>query len=381
MAEVARRESIDETMVVVIGGGPSGSQAARLLAEAGIDAVILDGKMEIGSPVICADAVNLSATGLGELESDRRISLLPVGRVTVSGPEGSSEFSMNASGGNGDAFNSIVERDRLDKELSSRALLSGARLWIRSMVTGISENEAGVEVTFRKDGKLQRIISRYAIYAGGSEAPFPLSPGSQQGGHFIFRYRRSVGASEVNPRWSFPGDGRIQALYGRGEGQYNDLEILPGNPGESRTVQNEKMQGRSIVSGERTATFPEPPFLGQGRILYAGASTGIYDPFFMTGFRESVMTGELAARAVLSVAESGADPLPLYRKQVEQELLKDMERSLHLSEKMRNASSENLAKFVSYLSGFEYSEISCREIYGVTALKENEIDGFLSPEV
>ena len=46
-----------ETDILVVGGGPGGSTAARLAARAGARTLLIEKRQEIGSPVRCAEAM------------------------------------------------------------------------------------------------------------------------------------------------------------------------------------------------------------------------------------------------------------------------------------------------------------------------------------
>ena len=46
-------EDKEDIMVAVVGAGPAGSSAAEAIAAAGAEAVLIDKKSEIGSPVQC----------------------------------------------------------------------------------------------------------------------------------------------------------------------------------------------------------------------------------------------------------------------------------------------------------------------------------------
>ena len=57
-AETARGETIKRRYdVVVVGAGPGGSTAAHVTAQAGLSALLLEKRQEIGSPVRCAERV------------------------------------------------------------------------------------------------------------------------------------------------------------------------------------------------------------------------------------------------------------------------------------------------------------------------------------
>ena len=43
--------------VIVIGGGPAGSVAARYAARAGLDVLLIEKRQEIGEPVRCAEGL------------------------------------------------------------------------------------------------------------------------------------------------------------------------------------------------------------------------------------------------------------------------------------------------------------------------------------
>ena len=48
--------------VLVIGGGPGGSVAARRCAEAGLRVLMIEKRQEIGAPVRCGEAIGAEAT-------------------------------------------------------------------------------------------------------------------------------------------------------------------------------------------------------------------------------------------------------------------------------------------------------------------------------
>lgn len=369
-------EGPEQVDLVVVGGGPSGSQAALLCAESGMNALMIDSKMEIGSPDVCADAVNMDLEGLGDLRSDDRITLRRIDGVTLGGPLGKSSVFMSASGKTGDAFNHMVARDRLDKELSSMALLAGARIMIRSEYVGMSETGEGYTVTIKKEGRLHEIRTQYVIMAGGAQYTNTRLQEIANSRKYVVSYSRGMDRSITGVRWSALGSGSIRMLAARTNGQFIRKtitgagfamlpdEVIPTSPHVS------------IVSGESALTLPDKPILGNGKTLFTGSLAGLYDPLFITGFREAVLSGRMAASCVIESEKRSIDPLNEYTRMVEQRLVSEMSYGKTLASRLESATPGSIEKFLEYLAEFDYREISAREIFRRTSIRGSDLDEF-----
>lgn len=134
--------------VVIVGGGPTGSSAARLCAEAGLSTLLLEEHGTIGYPVQCAGLLSNSAFAECEV-SNRSVYR------TVSGAKifGSSGEPLSFDAGETKAY--VVDRGMLDHEMAQRAAEAGAGIRMKTCVTAVNEKKhlihtaGGEEISYR----------------------------------------------------------------------------------------------------------------------------------------------------------------------------------------------------------------------------------------
>lgn len=372
-------EDMEDTDVLIAGAGPAGSSAALALSEKGMGVIMLESKMEIGSPVICADSVNLSFDELSDIKNDPRIFIRDLAQLRVFGPSRRNSFTLGASFSENDAFNSIVERDRLDKEIASRALIGGSRLRIRSELTGVEEVDDGVVATYRSGGKYRKVRARILVIATGNLSMPSLLPDTGKVDRYNFSYNRIISEEAQNSELHIESRGNMGYNISRFHNEQNSIMAWPEELGWKRFLNDNdgSMKGRTVISGSASAGFLYEPDLGNRRVLHVGSRAGLYDPFLLTGFREAFLSGRMAAQAVIesgSKLDSAIDP---YSKNVARELIPGMKTGSRFRVLLMHTSRENIDNFVDYLSGFEFREISASEILRETGLKDSELESML----
>ncbi len=372
-------DEIEDTDVVIAGAGPAGSSAARLLAENGLGVVMLESKMEIGSPVICADSVNLQFEELSEIRNDPRIFIRDLNKLNVLGPSRTKSFSLNASFTEKDAFNSIVERDRLDKEMASLALINGARLRIRSELTGVEEVDDRVVVTYRSGGKSRKLRAQILINATGNLGIQPELFGSGKMERYSFSYNRIIVEEPQRSEMHMETRGNLGYHFSRFHNEQNSLTVSPDMPGWRRFLnENDGAgKGRTIIAGSATTGLLTEPNPGNMMILNAGSSAGLHDPFLLTGFREAFISGRMAAQSVIESNSNQKNAINFYSKKVLSELGPGIKTGHMLRKLLMHASRENIDNFVDYLSEYEFSVISAAEIIRETGLTDSELEVML----
>jgi flavin-dependent dehydrogenase len=156
---------------LIIGAGPAGSTAARLLAKAGWSVAIVE-KSEFPRRKVCGEFI--SATSLPLLYDDdlrgefltnagpdvRRVGLF-TGGTALSSEMPRAEKSVAGWG-------RALGRDRLDLLLSEAAARSGAKLWQPWKVAGLERDRNGYRCDIVADGKTSEIRARLVIAATGS---------------------------------------------------------------------------------------------------------------------------------------------------------------------------------------------------------------------
>jgi len=146
--------------VVVVGGGPAGSTAARALAERGFHTALVEEHEAIGSPVNCSGIVGVEAVERFDLPR----SLI---RHTLDGVEFRSPRGARHVFRAGRPLAHVLDRTALDRELARRAQAVGVALLLSHRVVGLRRQSRGIELTF--DGESTRPLrARAMVLATGA---------------------------------------------------------------------------------------------------------------------------------------------------------------------------------------------------------------------
>ncbi len=117
--------------VIIVGGGPVGSTAARICAKAGLSTRVLEEHASIGYPVQCAGL--LSNNAFAECEVSARSVYNLVRGAKICGSEG---HSLSFDAKTTKAY--VVDRGRLDYEMAVKAAEAGAEFSLKTCVTKIN---------------------------------------------------------------------------------------------------------------------------------------------------------------------------------------------------------------------------------------------------
>lgn len=154
----------NEYDVVVIGGGPAGTTAARHAAARGAAVALFEKDREIGVPVRCAEGV--SHAGLcQELEIQPRWIAQTITGACLHAPSGAAVPLSS------DQVGYILDRKAFDYDLGRMAAAAGVSLFMKAYVCGLILEQGcvcGVEVEHL--GERRRIRSRIVIAADGVES-------------------------------------------------------------------------------------------------------------------------------------------------------------------------------------------------------------------
>ncbi|MBT3405545.1 NAD(P)/FAD-dependent oxidoreductase [Candidatus Woesearchaeota archaeon] len=158
-------------MISIIGGGPTGSYCAELLAKAGKTIEVYDARAKIGEPVQCTGIVTKSINDVIKIKKDLVIN--KVKRVKVVAPNGSELIIKNDD--------LVIDRCGFDNWLKERAEDCGAKYILRSKFERLSNNKAiinGKSVGFDKligaDGPASAVAKSIGVdnrrYCVGAQA-------------------------------------------------------------------------------------------------------------------------------------------------------------------------------------------------------------------
>ncbi len=150
--------------VIIVGGGPAGTTAARYAATGGADVLLLEKDREIGVPVRCGEAVDHE--GLAPfIEPDRKFVAAEIRNFKLVAPNGT-VVKPNIEG-----LGYVLDRKVFDYELARNAADEGAEIITKAYVDGVEKSDGAVTgVTVQYHGERLSLRSRIVIGADGVES-------------------------------------------------------------------------------------------------------------------------------------------------------------------------------------------------------------------
>jgi digeranylgeranylglycerophospholipid reductase len=150
---------------IVVGAGPAGSMSAKVLAENGVDVLLLEKHPEVGSPLSCAEAISFS--GLTDfVPVDPEWVNTHVHKAILVSP---SNIRMKLHHPNA-GF--VLNRKLFDKKLAEKAAFSGACLKVNAQAIGLLKSKKGnfCGVKVLEEGKEKEYQTKVLIGADGVES-------------------------------------------------------------------------------------------------------------------------------------------------------------------------------------------------------------------
>ena len=132
--------------VIIVGAGPGGASAARVLAKAGLDVALYEKRQEIGSPKRCAEGVSSIDFNTLKIIPPKNCVRQEIDGAIIYAPNGKSLTLMNK-----DSTGYVLERKLFDKWLCEEAARAGAKVQAKTNITGILKENGkicGVKGTF-----------------------------------------------------------------------------------------------------------------------------------------------------------------------------------------------------------------------------------------
>jgi len=150
--------------IVVVGGGPAGSMAARFAVEQGVSVLMLEKDRDIGYPVRCAEAV--SKQGIEEfIPSDDKFISARINKFSLTSPDETEVVIPLEEEGY------VLERRIFDYELAKTAAAAGTEILTRAYVNGLLfENDIVSGVKFEYRGEEYKVKAKVVIGADGVES-------------------------------------------------------------------------------------------------------------------------------------------------------------------------------------------------------------------
>jgi geranylgeranyl diphosphate/geranylgeranyl-bacteriochlorophyllide a reductase len=280
--------------VLVVGGGPSGSIAARTLAENGVDVVLLEKNLSFIKP--CGGGIPYSA--FDELTIPKLTIKKEVKSIRIVSPTGE-RVDINLKSGS----LAIIQRGDFDAALRRQAEQKGAKV-IQGEFTEIINDKRYYKIQANIDDRKSEIVTGYIIAADGinsrvrnalkikpSRTIFTVSEHIKEIQTEICEFWFASSHAPNFYSWVFPSlDGISTGTGCPDPRKVNDLfEIF-----KKRKSINQEGQ-------KRVYRIPiwQGNLYNKGNILFAGDSAGQVLPLAYEGIYNAMKAGEFAARAIL----------------------------------------------------------------------------------
>ncbi len=348
-------ETSRDADVLVVGAGPAGTAAARVLAAAGRSVIVID-KATFPRDKCCGDG--LTTLALRELETlgfnpASVPSWTEVDAAWLRSPSGREVRVPLVGAGQ---FAAVTPRVELDNALVEHARAAGATILDGHALTSIRDDAHHESITVEVAG-VGTIRARYVIAADGMWSPVRKELGLGEAGylgewHGFRQYATNVTgpASErlyvwfdedlvPGYAWSFPlPDGRANVGFGLlrdGTRKVQDMKSIWPDLLQRPHIR-QALGPDAEMEGRHTA-WPIPAridsaTLSHGRVLFVGDAACATDALTGEGIGQALLTGRLAAEAIIAVG--ALDPIGVvqrYEHAVEHHLLADHRMSVVLS--------------------------------------------------
>lgn len=326
---------------VIVGAGPAGATAATLLAREDREVLVVD-KAVFPRDKCCGDGLTaLALRELEQLDFDPATvdSWRVVEDVVIRSPSGKERRYPLPEGSGYHA--AVARRADLDHALVRLAEAAGATIEQGRALTAATPHGSGVDLEI--DG-LGTVTARHVIGADGMWSPLRKALGLQVEGyrgewHAFRQYFENVSPRAGNElivwfekdllpgyAWSFPlPDGRANIGFGIQRGGTHGVGAMKQLwPDLLSRPHIRAVLGADARPEEPHKAWPIPARIGRVPLvgphtMFVGDAAAATDPMTGEGIGQAILTGRLAAEAVLD----GDDPIAHYERHARHELVAD----------------------------------------------------------
>jgi geranylgeranyl reductase family protein len=296
--------------VAIVGGGPAGLLSASLLAESGLEVLVLENHHDIGTPTHCTGVASLEIAEFVKIPDE--IILGDVTRARLVGPGGGYAEAGWDVPAKERLF--VLDRAAFDRSLAGRAAGSGA-----SVLTGTRVDDIEVardRVSLHASGR--RIEAQVCVLACGVSYRFQRRLGLGLPGHIIHTAQLEVGAE--------PAEG-VELYFGRSAAPDGFVWTVPivregrsrlklgamarGNAAEYLTAFLRRPEVRDRLREapgdpiRRLLPLKPLPRTYTDRVLAVGDAGGFTKPTTGGGIFYSLLTASLAAATLVEAFQAG----------------------------------------------------------------------------
>jgi geranylgeranyl reductase family protein len=321
--------------VIVAGAGPSGSMAARQLAERGAQVLLLD-KHKFPRDKPCGGGVTLRAASVQDID------LTPAIERTIYGARFSLRLSESFDRHFDRPLTYMTQRCRLDQHLVERATEAGADLHDGEAIRQVEAN-GKVVVRTEHDSYNGRILIGADGANGVTGRALGLRPEYEEAvaleGNVMFRSDvpdewRDVVALDLGGLaggygWVFPKGDHLN--IGVGAWKYAGFTLRPKLASLSRRYGFDPDSLTNLRGHHLPVRHSGTP-IARGPVALTGDAAGLVDPLSGEGIHMAFASGRLAADAALRVLAGEAGDMSVYQTDVDTQLQPELDVSRRLQE-------------------------------------------------
>lgn len=377
--------------LLIAGGGPCGSIAAKTAAEAGLSVLLAEKRSAIGVPIRSAEAIERK--NLEEfIEADRRWISAYIRKAEIKAPNGK---KITITGNeNSDIIGYVTNRKNLDKELALRAVNAGADAAVRARVSApITENGKICGAEISQNGKTYKVRAKIVIAADGIESKFakwaginttlPINDISSCMQYYVtgidvdetkLTYCISSAYAPGGFIWIFPKSSRSANIGVSISGSktcsgYRAKDCL------DKFIQKHYPGGKilEITPGGVPASKPLRCMAADG-LMIAGDAARLTDPMTGRGMYNAMYSGRLSAQtAVLAIKKGDTSKkfLMNYDRALKNSIVgMTLERDYAIKEIFQKLDDEKISSLISSMPDTAINNISIKDIAG-TVIRAN----------
>ena len=336
--------------VLVVGGGPAGSIAARVAARGGADTVLVDKKNRPADSSACGGLVSVGT--LEKLDAQGKSVINEIKGVLVHPPRGD-EFKLFSSGVK--AY--VIDRNKLNADLLSRAKESGVRVRPETEIIDREDMKVVIRTT---GGEVEQTLEpRVIIGADGPQSDVRRLFGMDQPSELLY-------AIQAEKNIPFHSRDSVEVFFGRDIAPGFFGWIIPVSDERARlglaTPEGDKLKelfgrlcekaGTAEPSSYQTGVIPIgiPDHSSGGSVLTVGDAAGQVKPTTGGGLYPISITSPLAGEVALEALSGLEDPATKYYREWMDILGHELGREMLLHRILKVVKDEQLSQLLSLLN-------------------------------
>jgi len=317
--------------VLIVGGGPSGLNTARLLAREGLDVLLLEQKTHIGENVICTGIIGNDA--FEEFKIPTSSVIQEIQNVKIVSP-----FETSLVYRHPQPFAYMVDRGLFDRNLADLFENNGGQIACRNQVVDIHVHEKFAEVLSDRGTKDPRKYrAQVVLIASGINQKINKRLGLGFARDYLHGAQAEMHVDGIDETTLFFGNSIAPGVFGWAVPIQNDrvkVGLLTKKdpkkyfsnlvkklaPDMNTETMKNRVQYKAIVQGVQSRTFSD-------RIMVIGEAAGQVKTTTGGGVYYGMLCGRIAAEIIITKIKVGAwsvQDLAVYEQSWKSAILKEL---------------------------------------------------------